>query len=235
MKYSKFLIVTMAVLLVGVSAFAQTAPPEPDPPWVFTSDPSEGSIAVIDLVTGEAEEFFYDANAQYEDLVIGPDGYLYGCDPSNQEIVRFVSGDGVVYREYIYTYDGGGNGEAWGSGEDLSPQCGCVRPARETSSSPTSRAVACGCARIWRSGDFDGGQQDDPICQAIIPAEDGPHATSELVPVPAAGFDFYGEGVTPACGRRRPRGANHSLRRRNLWRRSHPPVRHGQGHRDLQR
>ncbi len=100
--------------------------------------------------------------------------------------------------EYVYTYDGGGNGEAWGSGEDLSPQCGWFTSKGDFIFTDVEGRGLWMCKDL-AFGDFDGGQQDDPICRATIPAEDGP-MYSELVPVPAAGFDFYGEGVTQLAG-----------------------------------
>ena len=170
MKYSKVLIVSMAVLLLGGVSFAQTAPPEPDPPFVFTSDPSVGSIAVIDVQSGDAIEIYYDVYAQYEDLVFGPDGLLYACDPEGQEIIRLVLGfdDGIYVEdvEYVYTYDD--DGEAWGSGEDLSPQCGWFTSKGDFLFTDTAGDGLWICKDL-AFGNPSGGQIDDPLCKAATP------------------------------------------------------------------
>ena len=203
MRYTKFLTMTMAMLLVGGMALAES--PIADPPYVFTSDPSDGSIAVIDLVDGEAVEI-YPGGGEIEDLVYGPDGYLYACDPENQEIIRlFVNwGDGIYLDdpEYVFTYygegDGGNNGEALGSGEDLSPQCGWFTSKGDFIFTDTEGSGLWMCKDL-AFGAVTGGTYSDPLCQvAEVPVEES--SAGELLPVPDAGFDFFGEGVTQLAG-----------------------------------
>ena len=181
MKYSKLLIGTMAVLLAGGVAFGQA-----DPPFVFTSDPSEGSIAVIDIANGDAFEIYSDEGAAFEDLVFGPDGLLYACDPTNGEIIRLDFGDGVSV-EYVYTSS---------SGEDLSPQCGWFTSKGDLLFTDTSGGGLWIC-RDLAFGNPSGGQYEDPLCKAATPVESADIGLLE--PVPASGYGFYGEGITQAA------------------------------------
>ena len=197
MKYSKVLIVSVAVLLVGGGSFAQEAK-------VFVSSNVEGDgvvsqIGVIDLVSGTSQLLFeeYPYNS-FEDVVIGPGPateagsdpaqYVYACDPSSGLIIRFdpawasegpLDLDGV---EVVYQAGPAG----------LDPQCGWFTHNGDFIFSDTNGLGAWICYGIGFEQDpVAAGTFADPLCQFAGPSVDN------LAPLGDA--DFSGQGITQAA------------------------------------
>ena len=134
MRVSKCLGLLAAVLLIGGAALAQT-------PYVYVSNPDEDMIYAVDPEGGldqDLVEVYYEEGSNYQDLVVGPDGLLYACDPSNQRITRINISDDFGAFEVVY--EGGGSGYAF--------QCGWFKNNGDFFVSDTAGGGVFSCAGL---------------------------------------------------------------------------------------
>jgi hypothetical protein len=171
--------VAAAVLMLASGALWAQSSTDPDAPFVWTTDPLNGSILVIE--GGQASVLYSDPETSFSDLVYGPDELLYACSNEAGLIIRFDPTQAEPEIEVVH--------DAAVDGAPLAPECGWFthKGALVVSDSyvPVEGDPANG---VWifplNSDDYPECGETSP-CQLVTPAE-----------LPAG---FVGGGLTQAA------------------------------------
>ncbi len=190
MRVSKCLGLLAAVLLIGGAALAQA-------PYVYVSNPDEDAIFAVDPAGGLSQTPFTvytEADSNYEDLVVGPDGLLYACDPSNQRITRINISDDVGAFEVVY--EGGGNGHSF--------QCGWFKNNGDFFVSDTAGGGVFSCPDLVGSASCTPVQVDSLVFagQGLTQA-----AIGDLLAVDQGAGNLWKLGINPYTGIFEPSGS----------------------------
>jgi len=96
-KNRSFVYLVVIILAAGGSAFADKPGDGGNPgsgiaPFVYVANTDGEQILEVDW-TGTATSIYSEAGSTYEDIVVGPAGFLYACDPGNGVIKKINPAD----------------------------------------------------------------------------------------------------------------------------------------------